>query len=166
LRKELYLMHTLVLLGELDRASTATLESAIEGLCKTQVEGITLDLSELSYIDVTGVAVIAFRCRWCQRRGFEFWLIPGSPAVQHVFELTGVGKRLPFLAHESAAQTVAAQESSAPGAMAPAAIACGRATSRGRGQLPSVTRPRSPTLLRVSGHRAKARRARREREGR
>lgn len=159
-------MHTLVLLGELDRASTATLEWAIEGLCEAQVEGITLDLSELSYIDVTGVAVIAFRCRWCQRRGCEFALVAGSPAVQHVFDLTGVGKRLPFLEHEPAAQTPPVQEPLAPAGLTPAAIACGRTTSRGQGQLPSVMRPRSVTLLRVSGHRAKARRARRGRDGR
>lgn len=157
-------MHTLVLLGELDRASTATLETAIEGLCEREVEGITLDLSELAYIDATGVAVIAFRCRWCQRRGYEFALIPGSPAVQHVFELTGASKRLPFLAHEPAAQTLAAESAAVAGA--PSAVACVRRTSRGRGQLPAVSRPRSVTLLRVSGQRAKARRARREREGR
>ena len=93
-------MHKLVLLGELDRASTATLEAAIEGLCEREVEGITLDLSELSYIDATGVAVIAFRWRWCERRGCEFAIVPGSPAVQRVFELAGAGARLPFVARE------------------------------------------------------------------
>jgi anti-anti-sigma factor len=164
LRGELYLMHTLVLLGELDRASTATLEAAIEGLCEREVDGIVLDLSELSYIDATGVAVVAFRCHWCQKRGYEFALVPGSPAVQRVFELSGASTRLPFLTRGPAAQTLSADESSLPAGASPSAIACARRTSRGKGQLPAVSRPRSVTLLRVSGQRAKDRRARRARE--
>jgi anti-anti-sigma factor len=122
LRKELYLMHRLVLLGELDRASTATLEAAIEGLCERRVEGITLDLSELSYIDATGVAVIAFRWRWCERHGCEFAIVPGSPAVQRVFELTGASARLPFVAPEP--PVVALPEPvSLPAGVAPSALA-------------------------------------------
>ncbi|HEV7529051.1 MAG TPA: STAS domain-containing protein [Solirubrobacteraceae bacterium] len=115
-------MHRLVLLGELDRASTATLEAAIEGLCERRVEGIMLDLSELSYIDATGVAVIAFRWRWCERRGCEFAIVPGSAAVQRVFELTGASARLPFVAPEP--PVVALPEPvSLPAGVAPSALA-------------------------------------------
>src|ERR1700727_496661 len=90
-------MYTLVLIGELDRSSTATLEAAIEGLCEKEVAGITIDLSKLTRIDATGVAVIAFRCRWCQRRGFEFALVPGSASVQRAFERAGPVEQLPFV---------------------------------------------------------------------
>jgi anti-anti-sigma factor len=91
-------MHTLVLIGELDRASAHTLEAEIEQLCESGTGGITLDLSKLSYIDATGVAVIAFRSRLCQRRGYEFALIPGSWFIQRAFELAGVVDRLRFVA--------------------------------------------------------------------
>jgi anti-anti-sigma factor len=91
-------MHTLVLIGELDRASAHTLEAEIERLCESGAGGITLDLSKLSYIDSTGVAVIAFRSRLCQRRGYEFALVPGSWFVQRAFELAGLVDHLPFVA--------------------------------------------------------------------
>jgi anti-anti-sigma factor len=89
-------MHTLVLIGELDRVSAHTLEAEIEQLCESGTGGITLDLSRLSYIDATGVAVIAFRSRLCQRRGYEFALIPGSWLIQRAFELAGLLDNLPF----------------------------------------------------------------------
>lgn len=85
--------HTLVLTGELTRASAHTLEVEIERLCAEGVTGITLDLRELSYIDAIGVAVIAFRSRLCERRGYDFALIVGSPLMRRAFEQAGV-KRL------------------------------------------------------------------------
>lgn len=88
--------HTLVLVGRLDRASTHTLEAEIERLCEAEITRITLDLSELTGIDTAGVAVIAFRAKWCTRRGCELELIAGSSAVQHAFELAGVLDALPF----------------------------------------------------------------------
>jgi anti-anti-sigma factor len=90
-------MYKLVLVGELDRSSTATLEAAIEGLCEREVAGITLDLSKLARIDATGVAVIVFRWRWCERRGVEFALVPGQDGVQRAFDRAGAIKRLPFV---------------------------------------------------------------------
>jgi len=88
--------HTLVLTGELDGRSARTLEAEIEHLCAQGVSGITLDLRGLTYIDWIGVAVIAFRCDHCKRSGYEFALIPGSPAIQRAFEQTGLGDELPF----------------------------------------------------------------------
>jgi len=92
--------HTLVLIGELDRTSTHTLEAEIERLCDTGIIGITLDLSKLSGIDSTGVAVIVFRHKWCTRRGCELALIPGSSAIQRAFELAGAIDALPFKGSE------------------------------------------------------------------
>jgi anti-anti-sigma factor len=88
--------HTLILTGELDRRSAHALEAEIERLCEEGVTGITLDLRELTYIDSIGVAVIAFRCRLCRRRGYEFSLIPGSTLINRAFEQAGVADVLPF----------------------------------------------------------------------
>ena len=68
-------MHTLVLTGSLDRSSVHSLEAEIERLCEEGVTGITLDLRQLTDIDAFGVAVIAFRCGLCRRRGYDFALI-------------------------------------------------------------------------------------------
>jgi anti-anti-sigma factor len=100
--------HTLVLTGELDRRSAHTLEAEIEHLCEEGVTGITLDLRELAYIDWIGVAVIAFRCDHCKRRGYEFALIPGSPSIQRAFEQAGVSHSLPFQDNESRSHSLAA----------------------------------------------------------
>jgi anti-anti-sigma factor len=88
--------HTLILTGELNRASAHALEAEIERLCEEGVTGITLDLRELSYIDSIGVAVIAFRCGLCERRGYDFAVIPGSRLIQRAFEQAGVINLLPF----------------------------------------------------------------------
>jgi anti-anti-sigma factor len=88
--------HTLVLIGELNRGSTQTLEAEIERLCDGGIHAITLDLGQLTAIDSAGVAVIAFRSRWCARRGCGLALIPGSAAIQRAFELASVGDSLRF----------------------------------------------------------------------
>lgn len=88
--------HTLVLTGRLDHRSAHALEAEIERLCKEGVTGITLDLRELTYIDSIGVAVIAFRCRLCKRRGYDVALIPGSRFIRRAFERAGVKDLLPF----------------------------------------------------------------------
>jgi anti-anti-sigma factor len=88
--------HTLVLTGELNYRSAHTLEAEIERLCEEGVTGITLDLRQLTHIDPVGVAVIAFRCRLCERRGYDFALIPGSRFMRRAFEQAGVSNLLAF----------------------------------------------------------------------
>ena len=110
--------HTLILTGELDRRSAHALEAEIERLCAEEVTSITLDLRELRYIDPVGVAVIAFRCRLCQRRGYDFALIPGGRMIHRAFEQAGVVGLLPFQ-HDSVASTRLEEQAVAP-APAPA----------------------------------------------
>jgi len=102
--------HTLILIGELDSGSAHELEAEIERLCEERVTSITLDLRQLTYIDQVGVAVIAFRCRLCQRRGYEFALISGGRRIHRAFEQAGVASLLPFLDGE--AEPVAPQDAS------------------------------------------------------
>jgi len=96
--------HTLILTGELTHRSAHALELEIERLCDEGVTGITLDLRQLRQIDSIGVSVISFRCGLCQRQGFGFALIPGSPPIQRAFEQAGVRDLLPFQVDEVAAR--------------------------------------------------------------
>jgi len=96
--------HTLILTGELTHRSAHALELEIERLCDEGVTGITLDLRQLRQIDSIGVSVISFRCGLCQRQGFGFALIPGSPPIQRAFEQAGVSDLLPFQVDEVAAR--------------------------------------------------------------
>lgn len=100
--------HTLILTGELIGRSASTLEAEIERLCTEGVTGITLDLRQLTHIDSTGVAVISFRCRYCERQGCGFALIPGSRFIQRAFEQAGVADSLPFQDDDLAARRVPA----------------------------------------------------------
>ncbi len=89
--------HTLTLTGSLDRGSVRQFEMEIERLCEEGVTGITLDLRELTYIEMIGVAVVAFRCGLCLRRGYDFALIRGPRVVQRAFEQAGLSELLPFI---------------------------------------------------------------------
>jgi anti-anti-sigma factor len=90
-------MHTVLLLGELDRASAPTLEAEIERLCDTGIETLTLDLSGLTQIDAIGVAVIVYRRRWCERRGCELTLLADTPLTRDAFALSGTDDRVPLV---------------------------------------------------------------------
>jgi anti-anti-sigma factor len=72
------------------------LEAEIERLCEEGVTALTLDLRELAHIDPIGVAVIAFRCNLCKRRGCDFALVRGPRSIQRAFEREGVADSLPF----------------------------------------------------------------------
>jgi len=99
--------HTLRLTGELTHRSAHTLEVEIERLFEEGVTNITLDLGQLTYIDPIGVAVIAFRCRLCERQGNSIILIPAPPFIQRAFAEAGVIDRLPFQEDELAARRLA-----------------------------------------------------------
>jgi anti-anti-sigma factor len=95
--------HTLMLTGTLERASTHTLEAEIERMCEAKVSTLIIDLTGLAGIDRSGVAVIAFRSRWCAKRGCQLVLVQGPPAVREAFELAGVLDDLVLKEADSAA---------------------------------------------------------------
>jgi anti-sigma B factor antagonist len=93
--------HVLKLTGEVDLESAPELEAAIVKICATGPRAITLDLSGLSFIDSTGLHVIASASQRCKELGSEFRLLPGPPGVQRVFELTGLIDTLQFAPREA-----------------------------------------------------------------
>jgi anti-anti-sigma factor len=97
-------MHTLVLTGELTHRTAHTLEVEVERLFEDGVSAIALDLRQLTHIDPTGVAVIAFRCRLCKRQGNRIVLVPGPELIQQAFVEAGVLDELPFQEDELAAR--------------------------------------------------------------
>lgn len=88
--------YRLLLTGELDIASVPSLEASVSRLCVDGTRAITLDLSRLLFIDSTGLAAIVFAGKLCDKHGCQFSLVPGSSAVQRLFELTGLIDVLPF----------------------------------------------------------------------
>jgi anti-sigma B factor antagonist len=87
---------TLAIAGELDLATAPELEARAEQLCAEGRE-LVFDLSELAFIDSTGLLAILKTRELCAERRCGFFLTPGPPPVQRLFELTGLVDRLPFL---------------------------------------------------------------------
>ena len=88
--------HVLKLSGELDLATAPDLQTAVVLICSSSTRIVTLDLHDLAFIDSAGLAAIIAASKLCRNLGYEFRLIPGPPAVQRVFELTGVLDGLRF----------------------------------------------------------------------
>lgn len=88
--------HELVLSGELDLASADRLKATLEGICSGATGAVTIDLSRVSFIDSTGLHALLAAQKLCEEHGCAFSLTPGPPAVQRLFELTGVLEVLPF----------------------------------------------------------------------
>lgn len=90
--------HVLVLSGELDLASSPTLDEALRGICTDGTEALTVDLSGLTFMDSTGLRVLLRAKELCERHGCEFLVIAGPPQIQRLFEVAGILERLPFSA--------------------------------------------------------------------
>ena len=85
------------LAGELDMAATFTAEPALErAMDSPGLESFTLDLSELSFIDSTGMGLVLRVAGDLQARGVPLRIVPGPRPVHQVFESTGVAEALPF----------------------------------------------------------------------
>ena len=88
--------HTLVLAGELDIASAPILETAISSLCENGTARIVLDLSELTFMDSTGLRALLAADKLCAANGQTFSVTGATAPVQRLFELTGVSSALQF----------------------------------------------------------------------
>ena len=88
--------HRLVLSGELDIASAPILESTIASLCANGTSAIVLDLSELTFMDSTGLRAVLSADKLCSGKGHAFTLTGASGPVRRLFELTGVSGALRF----------------------------------------------------------------------
>jgi anti-anti-sigma factor len=86
---------TLILAGELDLTGAAELENTLVS-STGNVTRLTLDLSQLTFMDSTGLRLVLFAHELCQKDGTEFALIPGPRQVQRVFEIADLHDRLPF----------------------------------------------------------------------
>jgi anti-sigma B factor antagonist len=86
---------TLELHGELDLASTERFEQSAAELVEAQRGHVVIDLRGLSFIDSSGIRGV-LRVQALLPDATRLELLPGPPAVQRVFELTGLIAALPF----------------------------------------------------------------------
>ncbi|MEA2445437.1 MAG: hypothetical protein QOJ12_2729 [Thermoleophilales bacterium] len=81
--------------GELDLASAPDLRAILQQL-RDKRASILLDLSELTFMDSSGLRLIWETDAEAKQHGLDLALASGPPEVMRVFELTGLRKRLNF----------------------------------------------------------------------
>ncbi len=84
--------------GELDLASAPLLQSELDSSQIASASMLVLDLEELKFIDSTGLRVLLSAYEQAQQRGQEFAVTEGSPQVQRLLSITGVGEHLRIIA--------------------------------------------------------------------
>ncbi len=93
-------VHRLTPVGELDLATAPLLDSAFDAVLRDEdAEVIVVDLTELSFIDSTGIHLLLRMHDACADAD-RLRVINGSHAVQRVLDLTGVGAHLPIISSD------------------------------------------------------------------
>jgi anti-sigma B factor antagonist len=83
--------------GDLDLATKDELHEALRAALHGGAKTVVLDLSELTFIDSSGIGVINLGVRMASERGREFFLRRGPEPIQRIFDVTGIADRLPFI---------------------------------------------------------------------
>jgi anti-anti-sigma factor len=86
---------TVPLNGELDFASAFDVELRLEQAIR-EADEVVVDLAGLDFIDSTGIRTLLEAHQAARRDGVTLRILPGSDAVQRVFEMTGLLDELPF----------------------------------------------------------------------
>ncbi len=82
----------IVVVGEIDMATSSTLRAYIDGVIVLERGDIVLDLSGVGFMDSTGLGVIVKAARDLEAKGFELVLRAPSPRVRRVLQITGIGR--------------------------------------------------------------------------
>jgi anti-anti-sigma factor len=86
-----------VLAGDFDMQATFTVEPALEGaLDRPGLSQLELDLSQLRFVDSTGIGVLLRVEAEARERGVALRILPPRPEVHRIFEVSGVAEALPF----------------------------------------------------------------------
>lgn len=84
--------------GELDVAGTPAVEDALTAAAaEPEVEGIVIDLSQLEFMDSSGLRAVVQADQRMRSTGVRFALVRGGEAVHRVFELTRMTDRLTWV---------------------------------------------------------------------
>jgi anti-anti-sigma factor len=86
--------------GEIDLASVDELDAKLRDLRDTGFDHLVLDLSQVTFMDSTGLRLILSWDDAARENGIDFSIVPGTPGVQRLFEITGVLGRLTFVEND------------------------------------------------------------------
>jgi|GEM_PF-326955 len=98
----------LALAGEIDLDYAPVLRTLLEDKRVASPEALVLDLSEVSFIDSSGIAAIITYLRNAGRRNIAFCIGGMSAAVKETFEVINLQKAMPvFETRDAALQAIA-----------------------------------------------------------
>jgi anti-anti-sigma factor len=84
------------LVGEFDLTSRPLADEVLESVQDSRK--IVIDLSDLEFIDSTGIHFLVIANEHARERGCEFTIVRGAaPAVSRVFHTVGLDQALPFV---------------------------------------------------------------------
>jgi anti-anti-sigma factor len=87
---------TVALAGEFDLVAADPVREALTFAISEARQRLIVDLSEVTFIDSSGLHVLLAVHRLCRDAESTLTIRPGPPNVQRVFELTDLARRLPF----------------------------------------------------------------------
>jgi anti-sigma B factor antagonist len=94
------------LVGELDLYNAAEVRDALDGVCSRKPGRIVVDLSEVTFIDSTGLGVLVeARSKLADRK--SFLLSAPQPETRRALEISGLAKHMPIF--DRLEQALAAQ---------------------------------------------------------
>jgi anti-sigma B factor antagonist len=76
--------------GEVDIETSPVLDVHLQALVDEGQTSVTVDLTEVSFLDSTGLSVLIGALKRCQKAGGELWLVAPQPNVMRVLEITGL----------------------------------------------------------------------------
>jgi len=89
-------VHAIRLSGELDLATADEVQRELERVEATDAQSIVLDLSELTFMDSTGVRLLVTAHARARADSDRLTVLRGGRAVQRILQLSGVDALLPF----------------------------------------------------------------------
>ena len=78
------------LLGELDMSTAPQLREELLRLASDGASMVTIDLSELAFVDSTGLSVLITGLKRLRQQGGELVLRSPTPGTRRVLEITGL----------------------------------------------------------------------------
>lgn len=90
-------VHSIRPSGELDLATADVLQAALESAESTDARSIVLDLTDVTFMDSTGVRLVLNAEARSRADANRLSVRRARPVVQRVFEICGVEALLPFV---------------------------------------------------------------------
>ena len=84
---------TVALSGELDHCSAIPIRQELDSLLSdTAVRHLMLDMTDLKFMDSSGIGVILGRYRILAARGGSVWVRNMNAQISRIFQLSGMGQ--------------------------------------------------------------------------